>query len=116
MVEAEPRFDAGGEQAVDQSVVKSQPSFVHRATTGRQNARPGNREPVGADAEIAHQRDVLGVAVIVIAGDIASIAVGNTAGYATVSVPDARPAPIDLRCAFDLVARGRDAPNEIARQ
>src|SRR5260370_35477704 len=80
----------------------------------RQDARPGGRQPIGADAELTHQSDVLGPAVIMIAGDIARVLAEDVAGLGAESVPDRRPAAILPDLALDLVSRGRRAPEKPA--
>ena len=53
--------------------------------------------------------------MVMIAGDVAGVVVGDLALLA-VGVPDAGPAAVLARRALDLEARGRHAPDEIAPQ
>ena len=53
--------------------------------------------------------------MVVVAGDVAGVLVGDLALLA-VGVPDTGPAAVFARRAFDLKARGRYAPDEIAPQ
>ena len=116
VVEADPGFDADGEQTVDQPVVEFESGLVRLPPAGGKDTRPGDREPVGAHAQLPHQRDVLAIAVIVIAGHVARIAIGDPALLAAERIPDALAAPAFPGGAFDLVRRGRDAPDEIGAQ
>ena len=116
VVQADPRFDAGFEQPVDQPVVEGQPGLVERARALRQHARPGDRETIGADTDVAHQRDVLAPAMIVVAGDVAGVAVGDATRLMGKDIPDARSPTIFRDGAFDLVTRGGYAPHEVRRQ
>ena len=69
------RLDAVLEQRVDQPLVEVEPGLVHRARALGQDAAPGDAEAVGVEAELAHQRDVARVAAVVVAGDVAGVAV-----------------------------------------
>jgi hypothetical protein len=54
------------------------------------------------------------IAVIVVAGDIAGVAVLDAALLPAIAVPDAIAATLDVRRAFDLKIRGRHAPQKVA--
>ena len=116
VIQAEPGFDAGRQQPVDQAIVEGEAGLVHRPASRRHDARPGDGEPVGLHADPAHQRNVLGEAMVVVAGDIAGIAIGDAAGNPAIAVPDAGAPPVGRGGAFDLIARGRNAPDEVASQ
>ena len=79
---------------------------------GRLDPRPGDREPVAADAEPPHQRDVLGEAVVVVAGDRAGGAVGDPARLGGEGVPDAGALAVLGGRPLDLVRRGAGAEAE----
>ena len=115
VIKAEPRLDPRGQERIDEPVVERQARFVRGPASERQNPRPGEREAVGGGAELLHQRHVVEVEVIVVAGDVAGIAVGNAALLAATRVPDARAAAILERRPFDLIARGGDPPDEVGR-
>ena len=84
------------------------------ARARRLDPRPRDREPVRVHAQAAHQRDVLGVPVVVVAGDVAGVAVDDPAG-SRVNVSQMARAPAVLgRGALDLVRRRAGA--EEARQ
>ncbi len=76
--------------------------------------RPGDGEPVGVDAEVAQQRDVLPDPPDVVAGDPAVGAVPDPAGLAAERVPDAVP-PV-LGVPLDLERGGRRSPDEPRRE
>ena len=77
VIEAEPRLDTGGENRVDQPVVECQARLVWHAASLRKHARPGNRKTIGLYAKPLHQRDIFRITMIVIAGDVAGIVVGD---------------------------------------
>ena len=107
------RADAVGEQRVNQAVVKRDAILVDRADALRQNARPGEGEAVVFYAQPRHELYVFFDAVIMIAGDIAGVTAVDFARPVGKRIPDGRPlAAIKCR-AFNLVGRGRRAPNEI---
>ncbi len=75
--------------------------------------RPADREAVGSDVELFHERDVFVDAVVVVAGDVAGVSVGDVTRDVTKSVPDRLAlAPLRPR-AFDLVARRGRAPVKV---
>ena len=112
VVERDPRADALGEQRLDQPHVEVQALLVERPAAVGLQARPGEREAVPADPEVGHQGDVLLVAVVVVVGDVARVAVLHLAGGVRERVPDRRLAAVLVDGALDLVARGRGAPGE----
>src|SRR5262249_61961934 len=76
----------------------------------RLDARPLDREPVRAEPEVAHQRDVVGVAVVAVAavaGRIGARRAGPVLELPPVVVPVA---------AFDLVRGTGDTPQEVVRK
>ena len=111
MIKTEPRLDARREQCIDQAVIECEAFFVRRTLAERQHPRPRHRKAISADTEIAHQRDVFRIAVIVVAGDVAGLAVVDMAG-ARKRIPDAGAAAVLVRRAFDLIGRGRNTPDE----
>jgi len=113
VVERGVRGDAVLAQAVHQPAVEVDALLVHGAAALRHDARPGDAESVVLHAEGGHQRDVVGHAVIVVAGNIHGAAVGDAAGLAAKRIPDARPAPVRGGGALYLDGRGGDAPFEL---
>ena len=61
---------------------------------------------------VLHERNVLGIAAVVIAGDVAGVAVGHAAGRVAEAMPDARAGAVRERRSFDLVGGGCGAPEE----
>jgi hypothetical protein len=102
LVQRQPARDAVGERRedVDETPVEVEPALVDGAASRRHDARPGDREPVGAKPELAHQRDVLGDAMVVVGGDVAVVAVAHLAARVREAVPDRRPAPVFARSAL----------------
>ncbi len=62
---------------IDEAVVEVQALPVDRAGSLRQHPRPADRESVRTQSELAHQRDVLRPAVVVVARDRARLARGS---------------------------------------
>ncbi len=75
VVQRDPRADAGTEQLVDEPLVEPEAVGGQRPGAVGLQARPGDREAVGVETELAHQRDVLAIAVVVVGGDVAGVAV-----------------------------------------
>ncbi|CAA9325700.1 MAG: hypothetical protein AVDCRST_MAG61-2583 [uncultured Friedmanniella sp.] len=96
--------------------VEVQPRLVGRPRAGRLDPRPGDREPVGVEAHPRQQRDVLGVAVVVVVGHVPGGAVGDGSGGADEGVPDAGAPAVLVDGALDLVRRGGRPPDEVGGQ
>ncbi|MFT3850606.1 MAG: hypothetical protein QM739_18605 [Propionivibrio sp.] len=100
-------------QAAEQALVEVDafpvglPFLVH-------HARPGDRQAVGVEADFLHEIEVLGPAVVMVAGNRAGIAVGDLARRCAEAVPDRRQAAVLVDGAFDLKRRGRCTEDEIA--
>ncbi len=116
VVQGRHRGDATGQQRVGQPVIEVEPGRAGRAGPSRLDTRPGQREPVGVDAEVGHQGDILGPAVVVISGDVAGLAVPDHAGLATERVPDGYAPAVLGYCALYLVGGCRDTPGEARRE
>ena len=116
MVERDHWLDPLGEQFVHQALVEVEPLCVDRPGALREHARPGDAEPIGLEPELAHQRDVLPEAPVVVAGHVPRVAVAHPPGRVREAVPDARTGPVAQRRAFDLIGRSRRAPEEMLRK
>ena len=112
VVERGPGLEAALEHAVDQAVVEVQPCRQRRAAAAGLDARPGDREAVGVDAQRPRQVQILGPVVEVVAGHGAAGAVADAARLCAETVPDRLTAPALVHCALDLVRGGGTAPAE----
>ena len=115
VVEGGHRRDAGLEQAVDQPVVEGEPRLVHRAAALGLHPGPGDREAVAVGAQARHQREVLGPAVVVVAGDVTAAAVDDATGLGRERVPDAGAPAVLASGALDLVRRRTGTEAEAGR-
>ncbi len=106
-------LDARGQQRVHEPLVEVEPRLVDGAGPGGQDPRPADAEPIGARAQIGHQPDVIRIAVVVVAGDVARAAIGDRAWPAGKRVPDRRAPAVLGRCSLDLVGGGGEAPGEV---
>jgi hypothetical protein len=116
VIERDERRDVALEQRVDQAAVEIESGLVGLADPLRLHARPGDREAVGVEAEASHQPNVLAIAVVVVAGDVADVAVLDLARRVRERVPDRRTAAVGAVRAFDLIGRGRRAPQKAVRE
>ena len=105
-----------GEQFVDEAVVEVEALGVGCAGALRIDARPGDGEAVGLEAEGLHESDVFFVAMVVIVGDVAGVSVVGLAGGVGEGVPDGGAATVFVDCAFDLIGGGGGAPEEAFRK
>src|SRR5665647_1447487 len=105
MVQAQPWFDAGGHELIDQPVVECEAGFIGGSSPLWQHAWPGNREPVRLNAQPFHQGDVLPVTMVVVARHIAGVVVLDFTVLA-IDVLDARASAVFIRRALDLETRG----------
>ena len=103
VVQRYPGLDAGFEEAVDQATVKVEPAGLDLAVTVGQDARPGEREPVRFQAQVAHQFDVGLPPAVVVRRDVAGIAVLHPAGGVREPIPDAFSLAVVAPRAFDLI-------------
>src|SRR5213079_2280218 len=77
--ERRKRRDAGGEELVDEPVVEVEARPVDPPTPFGEDPRPGDREPERVEPQLAHQHDVLAIAVVEVAGDRAGVASAHLA-------------------------------------
>ena len=113
MEERDERRDPVAEELVDEPVVEVEALRVHRTASARDDPRPRDREAERIDPELAHERDVVAIAVVEVARDRAVVAVPDLAGRCAEAIPDALAAAVLGRRAFDLVRGGRGAPDEV---
>ena len=110
------RRDAVAEQLVDEPVVEVEALLVHVSAPARDDARPRDREAERVEPELAHERDVVAIAVVEVARDRAVVAVAHLAGRRAEAIPHALAAAVLVRGALDLVRRRRRAPDEVGRE
>jgi hypothetical protein len=108
--------DARFQQGVHQPAVEVEALLVHGAAPFGQDARPGDREAIGLEAELLHEGDVFAPPVIVVAGHVARGPVADPARRAAEPVPDGLPASVPVRGALDLIGGGGGAPDEPGRE
>ena len=117
MLEAsQVKVTASAQELVDHSVVKVETRFVRLADTGRLNARPGDAESIRLKADLLHQPDVFRIPMVVVGRYVTRVPVPNLVGFATIHVPHALPAAVNIYGAFDLVGSSRGTPNEVLRK
>ena len=116
VIERRHRLDAALEQPLDQAAVEAHARRVERPGAVGLHARPRDREAVGLEAQGRHEVEVLAPAVVVIAGDVAGVAVGDGARHAAEGVPDRLAAAVLVRGALDLVGGGGGAEAESGRE
>ena len=113
VVEREERPDPALEQELDQAIVEVEPRSVGPPASLGLHARPGHREAVGAQTQLAHQGHVVAGAMIVIVGGLTRAAVGDLAGDGGEAVPHALAPPILMGRALDLIGGCRRAPEKV---
>src|SRR5262249_23140545 len=86
---------------------------VLRPGPGCLDPGPGDGETVGPHAQLRHQPDILGPAVVVVASDVAGAAVHDPPRLVAERVPDGRSPTVLGHGALDLVCRGGYAPPEV---
>ena len=105
--------DAGGKQFIDQCVVKIDTLRIDFSGAVGQKTRPGEGEAVVLHAHLLHQCDVFLEAMVMIAGDVAGVALKDLAVFMGKVAPDVAALAVFIGGAFDLVGRSRSAPDEI---
>jgi len=112
VVKGDERLDAGLAQPIHQAVVKVQAGRVDLSRSFGKDARPGDGETIGRQAQFLHQADVLPPAVVVVGGDVAGVALPDLARLPTEGVPDGGAAAVFIHRSLDLVGRGGRAPDK----
>jgi hypothetical protein len=110
VVESRFRRDSGGQKPVDEAVVVVEARRVHARVGARlrDDASPGDREPVAVEAETGEQCDVLVEPMIAVRSRFCCAAVDDISRSVDEVIPDGAPAPISGACSFDLESgRGR---------
>src|SRR5579872_6427521 len=113
MKEGDPGLDARLEEPVHEAVVEIQAFHIRWASARRLNARPSDRKAIGANADDAHECDILGAPAVVVAGHGARVAGVDLSGLSAIVIPDRGTSPISCRRALYLISGGRGAPDKI---
>src|SRR5262249_5087637 len=112
VVERDRGRDAVRGELVEQRPVVVQAALVDGTPAAGLDPRPGDGEAVGGQAQGGEQLDVLAVAVVRIAGDVAGVAASDLAWGVAEGIPHrGAPAVLGYR-SLDLVRGGRCAPGE----
>mmetsp|Transcript_39099 Transcript_39099/g.104817 ORF Transcript_39099/g.104817 Transcript_39099/m.104817 type:complete len:257 (+) Transcript_39099:1292-2062(+) len=115
VVDGHQRGDLVRDELVDQIVIKLHSFGVHLAPALREQPRPGDREPVGRQAQLLHQCHVLLPAMVMVARRGAVVIILHLSLHGAKGVPDAR-RPAVLVAALDLVGGRGTAPHEALRE
>ena len=116
VVERDIGLDPCRKQRIDQPVIPGKARRVDCPCALREDARPGNREPVRLQMHLFHQCNILCPAVVAVAGDIPGIAVPCFARRMAEGIPDGQSPATLLYCTLDLIGCGCRAPDEIFRK
>ena len=116
VVQRRHRLDAFGQKIVDEPIVKRETGLVEGPRTQRLDTRPGHGEAVRVDAELAHQRQILGHSVVVITRHVAGIAPHHLALGVAEGVPDRDAPAVLVDGSLDLVSGGSRSEDEVFRQ
>jgi len=108
--------DAASGKLVQQCPVVVEPALVDRSPAVRLDPRPGDREPVGAEAERGHQPGVFGVPMVGVASDVAGVPAADLAGRVAEGVPHGWALAVGVGRSFDLIGGRRRAPGEAVRE
>ena len=113
MVERGVRLDSFLEQRVDKARVEIDSLFVDDSRSHRVDATPRDAEPIGVESELRHERDIVTVAPVVVAGYVAGLVEPGVARSVGESVPDAASGAVRSGRTFDLIRGRRSSPEEI---
>ena len=116
VVQRHDRRDVALEQLVDQPCVEVEAALVERPATLREDPRPGDAEAIRLEPDLLHQVEVLRPAVVVVAGDVAGVAVLDHARRVAEAVPDRLAAAVLGDGALDLVGGRGGPPQEVSRE
>jgi hypothetical protein len=96
-------LNVGCPQCIHQLVVEVETRVIAETAAGGQDPRPGNGETVGLEAQAAHERDVRLPPVVVIAGDLSRLAVGDAPRLLREEVPDRLALSVGVPGTLDLI-------------
>ncbi len=116
VVEVGQGGNACRQQLVDQPVIEIETFLVDRAPALRKNARPGNTESKGLQAQLFHQGHVFPIAVILVAGYVAGVAVLDMSRLTAEAIPDRLASAVLIPGAFRLVCGRGASPVEAIRK
>jgi hypothetical protein len=116
VIKGDPRFNADGEEGVDDLVVEGNAGGVGLAPSCGKKARPRYREAKSRDVEVFEELDVLEVAVVEVAGDIAGFTAVDFAGAVDEIIPDGGAFAVSIPAAFYLVGGDGDAPVKVCAE
>src|SRR5215469_7762134 len=106
------RTDVGLMQGVDETLVEVEALVVGLARSGGLDARPGDGKAAAFHVELAHDADVFPVTMVVVAGDVAGVAILDLTGSMGEAIPDGLAFAIFTPGAFDLIRSSGGAPPE----
>ena len=112
VVQRDPRDDVVLEQLVAEPTIEVQPLLVQRPASARLHARPRDGEPIGVEPQPSHQRDVLAIAVVVVARHVAGIPAERPSESVAERVPDGGSTAVFRGRPLNLVRRGGRPPEE----
>ena len=113
VIEADPRRDPACEASVRHAVVKVQSRDVDVSGPRRNDPRPRCREAIAVEPALRDQIDIVWIAVVVVRGDIGSLAAVNIAFRAGKDIPDRFATAVGVDRPFDLVGGRRYAPAKL---
>ncbi len=113
VIERGVRLDAALEKRIDQPRIEVDSLFVDGAGARGKDARPRDAEPIGVRTKLGHDRDVVLVAPVVLASDVARLVEPGVARSVREAVPDAASGAIGGGRSFDLVGGRCCSPHEI---
>ena len=101
--------DAGVEQTIHQTPVKVQTPGIELAGFGKYPG-PGYGKTVSPNPYLLHVTDILGVAVVVVTGQIGVLAIVNLAPLMAEVVPNRRAGSVSQWITLDLEGGGGNTP------
>jgi hypothetical protein len=116
VVEGHVRRDACLVQPVEEATIEVDAGLVDRARAVRQDAGPGDREPVGVDSEILEQLHVLEDSMVVVGAAVAGNVPEDVARSLAERIPDGWSSAALVPCPLDLIGAGRHPELEPVRQ
>ena len=118
VVEGDHGLDAAGQQLIHQGLIELQALLVDLPVSVGDDPGPADGEAVGLDVVPLHQRHVLPVAVVDVAGRVAGVPVLHVLAALLVAevVPDIRALSVLVPRALALVGGAGHAPDKILRK
>ena len=113
MVNGDEWDDVGFENDVDQPLIEIESCLIDTARACGVYARPSDGHTVRLQAQVLHQGNIIGIAVVVVVRDITVFSIERRTGRVREAVPYRISRPIGEGRTLNLIRSGGSAPQKV---